>query len=172
MNFREESLSSPKSGAYRRRGMTLLEVLTAMFVLVVVFGAVLATVVNAAALTRDSKVVYRSTAIMNDLVERMRSMTFAELKAELKDGNTALGISKDVDGVAPLITTGEVPPVTPSGAGTGQVLAGAYNYKWRRTCTTPTSDPLRIEIEVWPEGLERRKISAVTYISASGLIND
>ena len=152
--------------------MTLLEVMIAMFVLVVVFGAVLATVVHAAALTRDSKVVYRSTAIMNDLVERMRSMTFAELKAELKDGNSALGISKDADGTAPLITMGEVPPVTPSGAGTGPVLAGAYNYKWRRTCNTPTSDPLRIDIEVWPEGLERRKISAVTFISASGLINE
>jgi len=149
-----------------------VEVMIAMFVLVVVFGAVLATVVHAAALTRDSKAVYRSTAIMNDLVERMRSMTFAELKAELKDGNTALGISKDADGAAPLITMGEVPPVTPSGAGTGPVLAGAYSYKWRRTCNTPTSDPLRIDIEVWPEGLERRKISAVTFISASGLINE
>lgn len=134
--------------------MTLLEVMVAMFVLVVVFGAVLASVVRAASLTRDSKVVYRETAIVNDLVERMRSMTFAELKAEL-----AVSAKNE----------GRVPP--PSGVGSEKVLAGAYTYKWKRTCSNPAADPLRIAVEVWPEGLEARKIMVVTYISASGLIN-
>lgn len=152
-----------------RRGMTLVEIMIALFVLVLVFGGVLASIVRAAAMTRDSKIIYRETAIMNDLVERMRSMTFAELKTELQNGNSALGIT--VDAVKPNTTKGEVPPTTPSGAGTGPVLAGAYTYKWERTCTDLSADPLRIEIRTWAEGQESRSVTVVTYISASGLIN-
>ncbi|HLP09789.1 MAG TPA: prepilin-type N-terminal cleavage/methylation domain-containing protein [Opitutaceae bacterium] len=153
----------------RRRGMTLVEVMIALFVLLIVFGGVLASIVRAAAMTRDSKIIYRETAIMNDLVERMRSMTFAELKAELKNGNSALGIT--VDTAKPNTTKGEVPPTTPSGAGTGPVLAGAYTYRWERTCTDLGADPLRIELRTWADSQESRSVTVVTYISASGLIN-
>ena len=149
--------------------MTLMEVMLAMFVLVFVFGGVLATLVHAASLSRDSKVTYRETAIANDLVERMRSMTFAELKTELKTGDAALGVT--VHPTKANTTCGEVPPTTPSGAGTGPVLAGAYTYKWERTCTDLSADPLRLVVHVWPENLEAKKITIVTHISASGLIN-
>ena len=143
----------------------------AMVVMALVFGGVISSMVRAASLTRDSKVIYRETAIMNDLVERMRSMTFPELKAELQTGNAALGIAVATDASGKTYTHGEVPPTTPSGAGTGPVLAGAYTYKWTRTCTDLSADPLRIVLNVWPEKLESKKITVVTYISASGLIN-
>jgi len=154
--------------------MTLIEVMMALMVLALVFGGVISSMVRAASLTRDAKVIYRETAIVNDLVERMRSMTFKELKDELKTGNAALGIV--VTSTGSIYTTeGNVPPQTPSGAGTGLVLAGAYNYKWTRTCSDldadPLPDPLRIVLNVWPEKLESKKITVVTYISASGLIN-
>jgi len=152
-----------------RRAMTLIEVMLAMFVLVFVFGGVLSSMVRAASLSRDSKITYRETAIVNDLVERMRSMTFAELKTELKTGNASMGIT--VDGTKANTTCGEVPPTTPSGAGTGPVLAGAYTYRWERPCTDLASDPLRIVVNVWADGLESKRITVVTYISASGLIN-
>lgn len=149
------------------RAMTLIEVMLAMFVLVFVFGGVLSSMVRAASLARDSKITYRETAIMNDLVERMRSMTFAALKTELKSGDPALGVT--VDASKANTTCGKVPP--PSGAGTGPVLAGTYTYKWERTCTDPAADPLRLVVHVWPETLESKKITIVTHISASGLIN-
>lgn len=154
MTSNMDSLRARKPKAVGRRGMTLVEILMAMFVLVFVFGGVISSVVRAASLTRDSKVVYRETAIMNDLVERMRSMTFAELKAEL---NT------------PSKNEGNVPP--PSGTGNEKVLAGAYTYKWKRACSDINADPLRIVVNVWPEKLETKGITLVTYISASGLIN-
>ena len=146
--------------------MTLIEVMMALMVLALVFGGVISSMVRAASMTRDSKVIYRETAIMNDLVERMRSMTFNELKTELKTGNATLGIVATNTGSV-YTTAGK----TPSGAGTGLVLAGAYNYKWTRTCSDLDADPLRIVLNVWPEKLESKKITVVTYISASGLIN-
>ena len=152
------------------RAMTLIEVMMALMVLALVFGGVISSMVRAASMTRDSKVIYRETAIMNDLVERMRSMTFNELKTELKTGNATLGIVATNTGSV-YTTAGNVPPQTPSGAGTGLVLAGAYNYKWTRTCSDLDADPLRIVLNVWPEKLESKKITVVTYISASGLIN-
>ena len=147
--------------------MTLIEVMMALMVLALVFGGVISSMVRAASMTRDSKVIYRETAIMNDLVERMRSMTFNELKTELKTGNATLGIVATNTGSV-YTTAGNQ---TPSGAGTGLVLAGAYNYKWTRTCSDLDADPLRIVLNVWPEILESKKITVVTYISASGLIN-
>jgi Tfp pilus assembly protein PilV len=142
--------------------MTLIEVMMAMVVMALVFGGVISSMVRAASITRDSKVIYRETAIMNDLVERMRSMTFNELKTELKTGNATLGIVATNTGSV-YTTAGNVP--------TGLVLAGAYNYKWTRTCSDLDADPLRIVLNVWPEKLESKKITVVTYISASGLIN-
>lgn len=96
-------------------------------------------------------------------------MTFAELKKELQTGSTALGIT--VSGTKANTTCGEVPPTTPSGAGTGPVLAGAYTYRWERTYGDLSADPLRITIHVWADGLESRRVTIATCISASGLIS-
>jgi prepilin-type N-terminal cleavage/methylation domain-containing protein len=169
-SLRNTAKTTPIMRSKPAKAMTLIEVMMALMVLALVFGGVISSMVRAASITRDSKVIYRETAIMNDLVERMRSMTFNELKTELKTGNAALGIV--VTSTGSIYTTeGNVPPQTPSGAGTGLVLAGAYNYKWTRTCSDLDADPLRIVLNVWPEKLESKKITVVTYISASGLIN-
>ena len=140
----------PKKPDKSRRAMTLVEVMMAVFVLALVFGGVISSMVRAASLTRDSKVVYRETAILNDAIERMRAMTFTELKTYLADH--------------PEIT------IPPSGAGTAAGLAGAYTYKLRNVSTT-TTDPIKITLTIYPESMPQRSISVVTYISSAGLIN-
>jgi len=54
--------------------MTLVEVMMALMVLALVFGGVISSMVRAASLTRDSKVIYRETAIINDAIEKMRAI--------------------------------------------------------------------------------------------------
>jgi len=153
-SLRNTAKTTPIMRSKPAKAMTLVEVMMALMVLALVFGGVISSMVRAASLTRDSKVIYRETAIMNDLVERMRSMTFTELKTELADASK---------------NTGEVPP--PSGTGTEKVLAGAYKYLWARSCESTSDDPLKITVRVWPENLTHHEITVVTYISSYGLIN-
>ncbi len=130
--------------------MTLIEVMMAMVVMALVFGGVISSMVRAASLTRDSKVVYRETAILNDAIEKMRAMTFAELKTYLAAN--------------PEIT------IPPSGAGTAAGLAGAYTYKLKNHSDT-SKDPMKITLTIYPESMPQRSISVVTYISSAGPIN-
>jgi len=123
--------------------MTLVEVMMALMVLALVFGGVISSMVRAASLTRDSKVIYRETAIINDAIEKMRAMTFDELK-------TYLG-TKEIT-------------IPPSG------LAGAYTYKLKQESNVG-DDPIRITLTIHPENQPHRSISVVTYISSAGLIN-
>ncbi|HOR78476.1 MAG TPA: type II secretion system protein, partial [Anaerolineaceae bacterium] len=128
---------------------TLIEVMMAMVVMALVFGGVISSMVRAASLTRDSKVIYRETAIINDAIEKMRAMTFDELK-------TYLG-TKEIT-------------IPPSGAGTAYGLAGAYTYKLKQESNVG-DDPIRITLTIHPENQPHRNISVVTYISSAGLIN-
>jgi len=132
-----------------RRALTLIEVMMAMVVMALVFGGVISSMVRAASLTRDSKVIYRETAIINDAIEKMRAMTFDELK-------TYLG-TKEIT-------------IPPSGAGTAYGLAGAYTYKLKQESNVG-DDPIRITLTIHPENQPHRNISVVTYISSAGLIN-
>jgi prepilin-type N-terminal cleavage/methylation domain-containing protein len=126
------------------KAMTLIEVMMALMVLALVFGGVISSMVRAASITRDSKVIYRETAIINDAIEKMRSMTFDGLKTYLVANPTI-----------------EIPP---SG------LGGAYTYILKNESDT-TKDPIKITLTIYPKDLPQRSISLVTYISSDGLIN-
>jgi len=130
--------------------MTLIEVMMALMVLALVFGGVISSMVRAASLTRDAKVIYRETAIINDAIEKMRSMTFDGLKTYLVANPTI-----------------EIPP---SGAGTAAGLGGAYRYILKNESDT-AKDPIKITLTIYPKDLPQRSISVVTYISSAGLIN-
>jgi len=126
--------------------MTLIEVVVAMFVLTVVFAGVLTAMVRAAAITNDARIVYRETAILNDVVEKMRSLKFADLKTN---------------------QSGEISPSDSDVE--GKTLGGAYTYCWKRTFTD--NDPLQITIEVYPKQRPGKIMRLVTYVSSSGLVN-
>ncbi len=130
--------------------MTLIEVVVAMFVLTVVFAGVLTAMVRAAAITNDARIVYRETAILNDVVEKMRSLKFADLKTDLAANQS-----------------GEIPPSASDVE--GKTLGGAYTYCWKRTFTG--TDPLQITIEVYPKKRPAKNMRLVTYVSSSGLVN-
>lgn len=139
-------MDTPGHFTSARRGMTLIEVVVAMFVLTVVFAGVLTAMVRAAAITNDARIVYRETAILNDVVEKMRSLKFADLKTD---------------------QSGEIPPSDSDVE--GKTLGGAYTYCWKRTFTG--TDPLQITIEVYPKQRPGKIMRLVTYVSSSGLVN-
>jgi len=141
--------------ASRQGGMTLVEVMIAMFVLTVVFGGVLSSMVRAAAFTNSSKILYRQTAIMNEKMEEMRAMQFSDLLAKL---------------AIPAQNVGEVPPPT-GGSAVDKVLSGNYTYHWERTHATVDSTIVTITVKVWALGQEAHAKSITTQISKSGLIN-
>ena len=148
-SLRNTAKTTPIMRSKSARAMTLIEVMRALMVLALVFGGVISSMVRAASLTRDAKVIYRETAIVNDLVERMRSMTFKELKDELADATKNKGTV---------------------GVGNEKVLAGAYTYKLKQESNVG-EDPIRISLTIHPENQPHRSISVVTYISSAGLIN-
>ena len=148
-SLRNTAKTTPIMRSKSARAMTLIEVMMAMVVMALVFGGVISSMVRAASLTRDSKVIYRETAIINDAIEKMRAMTFDELK-------TYLG-TKEIT-------------IPPSGAGTAYGLAGAYTYKLKQESNVG-DDPIRITLTIHPENQPHRNISVVTYISSAGLIN-
>ena len=133
---------SPNKPDKSRRAMTLVEVMMAVFVLALVFGGVISSMVRAASMTRDSKIIYRETAILNDEIERMRGKTFDGLKTHLADKESR---------------------ITEAG------LAGAYTYRLKRASDTGT-DPIKITLTISPESMPQRSVSLVTYISSEGLI--
>jgi len=149
-SLRNTAKTPPIMRSKSARAMTLIEVMMALMVLALVFGGVISSMVRAASITRDSKVIYRETAILNDAVEKMRSMTFDGLKTYLAANPTI-----------------EIPP---SGAGTAAGLGGAYTYILKNESDT-TKDPIKITLTIYPKDLPQRSISLVTYISSDGLIN-
>lgn len=148
-SLRNTAKITPIMRSKSARAMTLVEVMMALMVLALVFGGVISSMVRAASLTRDSKVIYRETAIINDAIEKMRSMTFDGLK-------TYLG-TKEIT-------------IPPSGAGTAAGLGGAYTYILKNESDT-AKDPIKITLTIHPKDLPQRSISVVTYISSDGLIN-
>ena len=60
------------------QGMTLLEVMLAMFILVMVFGAALSSVVHVASTVAAAKNRTRAVAILNLQMEEMRAMSFSD----------------------------------------------------------------------------------------------
>ncbi len=79
--------------ARRRRGMTLVETIIALFIAVVLIAAILASTVLAARLFTEAKAYTNATNIINQQVENLRTLGFTQLKAQLgvpTDGSEAV----------------------------------------------------------------------------------
>ena len=142
------------AGTSRHRGMTLIEVVIAMFVLVTVFAAALTAIIQAKSLAVSAKNRIRATAILNMRMEEMRAMPFATLK-------TKLGTSTFLNGTensAELTDT-----------------ATSYSYSWTReeisaTATSEGTDLLCVVITVqWTERGRAKSLKTLSYFSATGV---
>ncbi len=135
--------------------MTILEVLIAMFILVIVFGAAISAVVNITRVVTAAKSRTRAVALLNQRMEEMRALTFANLNGNLAKSSFTAG--------------------TESGSSfSGQSNRG---FRWTRTIDTAAADSSSALIKVvvtvtWEQpGVGPRAISGYSYFSKDGVLN-
>jgi len=142
--------------------MTLLEVVIAMFVLVVLFGAALSGVVSVNRLTVAAKNRTRAVAVLNQKMEEMRAITFANLNAKM----TA---TPPASSSAPATFTG--------GYLFSTDLVGKnnnYAFHWTRELQTTGDDVgaslIKVKVTVeWAAGQHKIAISSFSYFSQFGV---
>lgn len=71
--------------------MTLLEVMLAMCILTLLFGAALSSVIQVTRIVDTAKSRTRAVAILNQRMEEMRALTFTQLKSRLADTSFTSG---------------------------------------------------------------------------------
>lgn len=137
----------------RRQGMTLLEVVLAMFILVMVFGAALSSVMQVGATVATAKNRTRAVAVLNQRMEEMRAMTFTNLGKNLASAGFT------------------------SGTETNAALAGtgARVFRWTRTVDTAAADASSALVKVvvtvsWEQVNGVGSISAYSYFAKDGVL--
>ncbi len=133
--------------------MTLLEVMMALSILVMIFGAALASLVNVAATVAAAKNRTRAVAVLNQRMEEMRSLTFANLSKNLAATGFTAGTETNAD------VTG----------------TNARSFAWTRTVDTgapdTSSDLLKVVVTVtWAQADRTRSISAYSYFAKNGVV--
>ncbi len=137
---------------FARGGMTLLEVMIAMAIMVSIFGAALSAIVQVSATTAAAKARLRAVAVLNLEMEEMRAMTFARLKSRLADEAFKAGTVTDID------YTG----------------TAGRTYRWTRTEQTTAegvSDEVKkivVTVE-WDTPRGTSSISSFSYFSQAGI---
>lgn len=132
--------------------MTLVEVILAVFILTVLFSGVLSSLARANSAVQLSTSVYRGTAILNEKMEEMRSMTFAQLQTNLAKAAFLSGTIQNAD--------------------SGTPLAGARTFTWTRAVDTgaSTSSLVRVVVTLsWKEGVQPQSIQTIGYFSSTGV---
>ncbi len=136
-----------------KHGLTLLEVMLATFILVMIFGAAISSVVQVSATVASAKNRTRAVAVLNQRMEEMRAMTFTNLSKNL----TAAGFT--------------------SGTETNTALTGkgARSFTWTRTVDTAAADASSSLVKVvvtvtWEQVNGVRSISAYTYFAKNGVL--
>ncbi len=133
--------------------MTLLEVMIAMSILLVIFGAALSSVVNVAATVAAAKNRTRAVAVLNQRMEEMRALTFANLSQKLGASTFTVGTETHAD------FTG----------------TSARAFTWTRSVDTAapdaSSDLLKVVVTVtWSQANRTRSISAYSYFAKNGIL--
>ncbi len=144
----------PHFGTHRRAaaGMTLVEVMLAMFVLTVVFASVLTALGRANSLTHASVATYRATAVLNERMEEMRSLSFTQLQTRLAQSDFQSGSVGTTDDE--------------------RNLSGVNSFAWTRTKVTAESTANLVKVVVhvtWTEGRTPRDLQTVGYFSSTGV---
>ncbi len=145
------TMSSPTTR--HRGGMTLLEVMLAVFVLVMVFGAALSSLLQVSATVATAKNRTRAVALLNQQMEEMRAMSFTRLQTRLAD--TAF-------------TAGTITASTLTGT-------GARAFRWSRTVDTAAADASSSLVKVvvtvtWEQVNGVRSVSAYSYFGRDGVL--
>ncbi len=136
-----------------RQGMTLLEVVLAMFILVMVFGAALSSVMQVSATVATAKNRTRAVAVLNQRMEEMRAQTFTNLGKSLASASFTAGTESNT---------------TLTGTGAGA-------FRWTRTVDAAAADAANSLIKVvvtvtWEQVNGVRTISAYSYFSKDGVL--
>lgn len=137
----------------KARGMTLLEVMLAMFVLTILFGAALSSVVQVGRVVATAKNRTRAVALMNLQMEEMRAMSFAQLTSRLADAGFQSG------SVASSVMTGQTAPT----------------FRWARSTQPAAEDVSATVIKVvvtveWTESNRTSSIRSFSYFSTDGVL--
>ena len=145
-----------------QRAMTLVEVMMGMFVLVVVFGGALMSVIYVTRMVTTAKNRVRAVAILNQKMEEMRALTFTTLNTKLSDAT---------------FTTGKIPMETSINPISENDLTDSKKlcFTWTRTNDTPGSDVsaslLKVVVKVqWQDVKVSSTIGAYSYFSEYGVM--
>lgn len=136
-----------------RAGLTILEVMLAMFVLVLVFGAALSAVVHVSSVVAAAKTRTRAVAVLNQKLEEMRALTFTNLNAKLSSASFTSGAETDA-------------------AFTG---TGVRSFQWTRTVDGGAADVSGSMVKVvvtvsWVQAGHAASISAYSYFAKYGIL--
>ena len=127
----------------RRSGMTLIEVMIAVFVLGTLFAAALSAIIQSSALVTASRHEMQATCRLNTLIEEVRARSFTEAAGLVTVTNQAF---------------------------TDTNFAGTYSRSIVAVATNP--DLLRLSVSVsWKDRSLARRIEAFTYVAKNGIVN-
>ena len=134
-----------------RAGMTLLEVMLAMCILTLLFGAALASVVQVTQIVDTAKSRTRAVAILNQRMEEMRALTFTQLKSRLADTSFASGTERATS------------------------LVAAKDFHWSRAVQSTGEDVsetlLKVTVSIeWKQRGRPSAIHAYSYFSKDGVL--
>jgi type II secretory pathway pseudopilin PulG len=131
--------------------MTLLEVMLAMSILTLLFGAALASVIQVTKIVDSAKSRTRAVAILNQRMEEMRALTFTQLKSRLTDTSFTAGMERHSS------------------------LTSAQEFQWSRTLETTAEDAsenlLKVTVTIgWKQLGRSSTIRAYSYFSKDGVL--
>jgi prepilin-type N-terminal cleavage/methylation domain-containing protein len=145
-----------------RRGMTLIEVMIAMFVLLIVFGGALQSIVHVSRMVATAKNRTRAVAIVNQKMEEMRALNFTTL-------STNLSLTTFTSGTIPM------------SGNTGGLSTDSFSdskrksFRWTRISDTSGADVssslLKVVVRVeWDDRTVTSAVSAYSYFSQNGVL--
>lgn len=144
-----------------RRGLTLIEVMLGMFILVLVFGGALMSIIHVSRMVATAKNRVRAVAILNQKMEEMRALTFTTLTTDL--GTTAF-------------LSGKIPMENDSSSIAVNDLTDSRSkcFTWTRTNDTAGTDVssslLKVVVKVeWADMKTNSSVTAYSYFSKYGV---
>ena len=147
---------------HARTGVTLVEVMLAVFVLALLFGAALSSMIQVSRMVATAKHRLRAVAIVNQKMEEMRALTFATLQTNLGDSS---------------FTAGRVPIADVSGQVSQSTFSDSHGkyYRWNRTLVGTGEDVsstlLKVVVRVeWDDLQKTSAVTAFSYFSQYGVM--
>ena len=134
-----------------RAGMTLLEVMLAMSILTLLFGAALASVIQVTKIVDAARSRTRAVSILNQRMEEMRALTFTQLKSRLGDASFTTGTER------------------------ASSLATMQEFRWSRTHQSAGEDVsdtlLKVTVSIeWKQLGRTSALRAYSYFAKDGVL--